>query len=261
VAVYAFTPALLVHRVGSALTAARLWQWWPLPVVAVGWVGCGCVLGLLLARALRLRLPVHRRLLMAFLAFKNNQSIPLALVPALAAAVPTLRLSDDPTDDAAAAAARAASYVLFYTSLTSLLRWTIGAYLLRGPAPRVDADGTDTSSSSSNGGDGENRGSASVPLAPVLHTPRGGAEAGAARPRPEEKEDDVLRERVRGGGEEEDETEAEAPADVRLLSSSNSTNTYRGRWRRLWATWRPRLAQGWACLQTTTAAAAAAAAI
>ena len=227
-AVYVFTPSLLVARVGATLSADRFVQWWPLPVFAVVLVVQGCVLGTVLARVLRLE-RAQSRLLMAALAFKNSQSIPLALVQALALAVPELygKMDGDSPEDAAA---RAASYVLFFTGIVSVLRWTVGAALMEArPAPSDPPDDDD--------GDDDARRGPSVPLT-VLPS---AAEPSEPRPPPshDPADTDDADETVDDHGST---TDAAAPLTGSTTADAIKLPARRRIWQ-TWRRWRPRLAK------------------
>jgi len=222
VVVYVFTPSLLIGKVASTISLDRFWQWWPLPVFALCLVGIGCTLGTVVGVAFRLP-PTQRRLVMAALSFKNNQSIPLALVPALASSLP--QLLSGPTDTPADAATRAAGYVLFFTAIVSALRWTIGAFLMRPPAsePERTDDG--------------------VPLAPLNGTAANGptnattANGSATDAEPKDEEHVGL---MLESGEAEDGDGGDGDDD----GASPVVAPTISRWRRWWAACRQRVASG-----------------
>ena len=221
VVVYVFTPSLLIVKVASTISLDRFWQWWPLPVFALCLVGIGCTLGAVVGVAFRLP-PTQRRLVMAALSFKNNQSIPLALVPALAGSLP--QLLSGPTDTPADAATRAAGYVLFFTAIVSALRWTVGAFLMRPPASAPD------------------RPDDAVPLAPLNGTAANGATDAAApngsatdaAPKDEEHVGLMLDPGEPGDEDGDGDGDGGAPAAAPTVP----------RWRRWWAACYRRVASG-----------------
>ena len=251
--VYVFTPALLVTKVAEALALERFWQWWPLPVFAVALVVQGCVLGALVGAALRLG-RTQQRVVMAALAFKNNQSIPLALVPALAAAVPTLRIGPD--DTPSDAASRAAGYVLFFTAIVSLLRWTIGAYLLRRPDASATADAdADADASASTSTSASTTAMVAVEQTASADDDANGPCVGpgpnALGPRDDVPMVALAAADARGPvtyDDDDDDMAAVAPDSatqpLHRAGGPSNGNTLRSRTRDLWLRWRPKLRRG-----------------
>ena len=60
--------------------------------------------------------------------FMNSNSLPIALMQSLVVTVPTLKWDDDDSEDAMLG--RALSYLVLYSTLGMVLRWSYGVHLL-----------------------------------------------------------------------------------------------------------------------------------
>jgi len=129
--VYVFTPSLLFVKVAAVLSPERLLDWWPLVVYLLMFVLWASALGWIAAWMLRLNRE-QRNFLISTLAFRNTTSLPMALVLELAYGLPILLRDAHDTPDNVAD--RGEAYILFYTALVNVLRWSIGSRLMGKPA-------------------------------------------------------------------------------------------------------------------------------
>eukprot|EP00736_Rhodelphis_marinus_P002841 Rmarinus@m.3238 len=127
-----FLPCLLISRVSPTATAENLVSWWPVIVFCLTYsaVGTliGAAIGILLRRFLWPELTwAHLRFIMTGCAFSNNTSIPLALLTSL---VQTSDFYASEFDDEEEALEQGTAYIMLYTLCISVVRWTVGYWLL-----------------------------------------------------------------------------------------------------------------------------------
>ncbi|KAF7986364.1 hypothetical protein HWV62_35378 [Athelia sp. TMB] len=122
-----FTPALLFSKVAFFLSPAKLRELWIIPiffiVVTLLSMGVAFALGWLfgLKRS-------QRNFAMAAAMFMNSNSLPIALMQSLVVTVPHLKWGAD--DNADAMVGRALTYLVMYSTLGMVLRWSYGVRLL-----------------------------------------------------------------------------------------------------------------------------------
>ncbi|KJE94713.1 hypothetical protein CAOG_05312 [Capsaspora owczarzaki ATCC 30864] len=129
-------PALTFVSIAHAITFDNIKELWPLPLFGLLYICLGMAFGWIICRICRFPKAI-RNLVMVCCAFGNSQTIPLALVSSLAHSVAQLKQSD--TDTPAAIIARGTSYIMLYTLIGTILRWSF-AYKLLNPSPQTRAD-------------------------------------------------------------------------------------------------------------------------
>ncbi|KAG6328682.1 hypothetical protein ID866_10407 [Astraeus odoratus] len=129
--VFLFTPALLFSKVAFFLTlgtsAQKLRELWVIPLFFVFISALSGLVANLLARILRLK-PAQRNFATAASMFMNSNSLPIALMQSLVATVPGLKWGPD--DDENAMFGRALTYLVVFSTLGMMLRWSYGVRLL-----------------------------------------------------------------------------------------------------------------------------------
>ncbi|RXK37203.1 endoplasmic reticulum protein [Tremella mesenterica] len=122
-----FTPALLFSKVAFSLTPGKLKEMWiiPLGFVLVTAVSAGVAWGL--SRAFRLSRSQTAFAICASM-FQNSNSLPIALIQSLVIEVPHLKWGADDSKDQMLG--RALTYLVLYSTLGMMLRWSWGVKLL-----------------------------------------------------------------------------------------------------------------------------------
>ncbi|KZT60982.1 hypothetical protein CALCODRAFT_491932 [Calocera cornea HHB12733] len=133
-----FTPCLLFSKVAFYLTPEKLRELWiiPLMFVAVTLVSAGW--GWALSKLFRLKRS-QRSFAMAASMFMNSNSLPIALMQSLVITVPGLKWGADDTEEGMLG--RALTYLVVYSTLGMMLRWSYGVRLLGQADEEVDANG------------------------------------------------------------------------------------------------------------------------
>jgi predicted permease len=126
-----FTPALLFSKVAFTLNPARLAE---LVVVPIGFVVVSIVSALVaygMARIARIS-RAQRNFAIACAMSPNSNSLPVALMQSLVATVPQLHWEEEgePEDTVDGMLGRALTYLVLFSTLGMLTRWSIGAKLL-----------------------------------------------------------------------------------------------------------------------------------
>ncbi|KAH8926824.1 hypothetical protein BT69DRAFT_1238568 [Atractiella rhizophila] len=139
-----FTPALLFSKVAFSLSPQKLVELWIVPVGFVIVTAVSMGIAFILGPIFRLQ-KSQTAFAMACAAFGNSNSLPIALMQSLVATVPGLKWGDDDSKDQMLG--RALSYLVLYSTLGIILRWSIGVRLLSqagdgGPGP-VPASGSE----------------------------------------------------------------------------------------------------------------------
>ncbi|KAI5118168.1 hypothetical protein M0805_005790 [Coniferiporia weirii] len=129
-----FTPALLFSKVAFSLSPAKLRELWVVPVVFILVTAVSMGVSYLLGLAFRLKRS-QRNFAAAAAMFMNSNSLPIALMQSLVTTVPGLKWGDDDTESAMLG--RALSYLVLFSTLGMVLRWSYGVRLLSKADPEM----------------------------------------------------------------------------------------------------------------------------
>ncbi|EMD35654.1 hypothetical protein CERSUDRAFT_116395 [Gelatoporia subvermispora B] len=129
-----FTPSLLFSKVAFFLSPAKLRELWIVPVFFVITTAVSMIVAYLFGVLLRLK-KSQRSFAVAASMFMNSNSLPIALMQSLVITVPGLKWGDD--DNADAMVGRALTYLVLYSTLGMILRWSYGVRLLSAADPEV----------------------------------------------------------------------------------------------------------------------------
>ncbi|KAF9459670.1 membrane transport protein-domain-containing protein [Collybia nuda] len=137
-----FTPALLFSKVAFFLSPAKLRELWVVPIFFVLVTSVSMAVSFTLGWLFGLKRS-QRSFAMAASMFMNSNSLPIALMQSLVVSVPGLEWGDD--DNKHAMVGRALTYLVVYSTLGMILRWSYGVKLLSqadepelGQQPEVD---------------------------------------------------------------------------------------------------------------------------
>lgn len=133
-----FTPALLFSKVAFFLSPAKLKELWVIPIFFIAVTIFSALVASVLSRMFRLK-KSHRNFAVAASMFMNSNSLPIALMQSLVVSVHGLKWTPD--DNKNAMLGRALTYLVLYSTLGMMLRWSYGVRLLSS----VDAPPTPTS--------------------------------------------------------------------------------------------------------------------
>jgi predicted permease len=122
-----FTPALLFSKVAFFLTPARLRELWIIPIFFVIVTVVSMSISFLLGWIFRLK-KSQRNFAMAAAMFMNSNSLPIALMQSLVVTVPGLKWGKHDNRDEMVG--RALTYLVLYSTLGMVLRWSYGVKLL-----------------------------------------------------------------------------------------------------------------------------------
>ncbi|KAI0363676.1 hypothetical protein BV20DRAFT_1057849 [Pilatotrama ljubarskyi] len=122
-----FTPSLLFSKVAFFLSPAKLRELWVIPIVFVVTTIVSMVVAYVLSVVLRLK-KSQRAFAIAASMFMNSNSLPIALMQSLVITVPGLKWGDDDNNDAMVG--RALTYLVLYSTLGMVVRWSYGVRLL-----------------------------------------------------------------------------------------------------------------------------------
>ncbi|THH06131.1 hypothetical protein EW145_g4298 [Phellinidium pouzarii] len=122
-----FTPALIFSKVAFTLSPEKLRELWVVPVFFILVSGVSWSISNLLGRLFCLKAS-QRNYAVAAAMFMNSNSLPIALMQSLIATVPGLKWGDD--DTKSAMLGRALSYLVLFSTLGMVLRWSYGVSLL-----------------------------------------------------------------------------------------------------------------------------------
>ncbi|KAK4704361.1 auxin efflux carrier family protein, partial [Phenoliferia sp. Uapishka_3] len=116
-----FTPALILSKIAPTLSLHKLVQLVMIPLAFVVFTGVSTGVGF--ATNIAFRVPRgNRRIVTACSMAVNSNSLPIALVASLSSNVEALKMS--PTDDPDAMLARGISYLILYSTLGLIWRWS-----------------------------------------------------------------------------------------------------------------------------------------
>ncbi|KAG5352875.1 hypothetical protein C0989_012405 [Termitomyces sp. Mn162] len=129
-----FTPALLFSKVAFFLSPEKLRELWIVPIffAIVTLVSMFVACGLSYFAGLK---KSQRNFAMAAAMFMNSNSLPIALMQSLVVTVPGLKWGPD--DNKNAMVGRALTYLVLYSTLGMVVRWSVGVQLLS----QADEDG------------------------------------------------------------------------------------------------------------------------
>ncbi|THU93996.1 hypothetical protein K435DRAFT_820090 [Dendrothele bispora CBS 962.96] len=122
-----FTPALLFSKVAFFLSPEKLKQLWIIPVFFVIITIVSMLVAWFLGYIFRLK-KTQRNFAMAASMFMNSNSLPIALMQSLVVTVNGLKMTTDDTSDSMLG--RALTYLVLYSTLGMILRWSYGVKLL-----------------------------------------------------------------------------------------------------------------------------------
>ncbi|KAF9003152.1 auxin efflux carrier [Hymenopellis radicata] len=122
-----FTPSLLFSKVAFFLSPEKLRELWIIPLFFVIVTVTSMSVSFLLGWIFRLKRS-QRSFAMAASMFMNSNSLPIALMQSLVVTVPGLKWGED--DNKNAMLGRALSYLVLYSTLGMVLRWSYGVRLL-----------------------------------------------------------------------------------------------------------------------------------
>ncbi|KAI0821874.1 membrane transport protein-domain-containing protein [Trametes gibbosa] len=136
-----FTPSLLFSKVAFFLSPAKLRELWVIPIVFVVTTSVSMLVAYTLGVSLGLKRS-QRSFAIAASMFMNSNSLPIALMQSLVITVPGLKWGDDDNKDAMVG--RALTYLVLYSTLGMMVRWSYGVRLLSRPDPEpVQLEGED----------------------------------------------------------------------------------------------------------------------
>lgn len=122
-----FTPALLFSKVAFFLSPAKLKELWVIPIFFIAVTVFSALVARVLSRIFGLK-KSHRNFAMAASMFMNSNSLPIALMQSLVITVGGLKWTPDDNTDAMLG--RALTYLVLYSTLGMMLRWSYGVRLL-----------------------------------------------------------------------------------------------------------------------------------
>ncbi|KAI0641344.1 membrane transport protein-domain-containing protein [Trametes meyenii] len=122
-----FTPSLLFSKVAFFLSPAKLRELWIIPIFFVVTTIVSMLVAYVLGVLMRLK-KSQRSFAIAASMFMNSNSLPIALMQSLVVTVPGLKWGDDDNNDAMVG--RALTYLVLYSTLGMVVRWSYGVRLL-----------------------------------------------------------------------------------------------------------------------------------
>ncbi|KAH9923023.1 auxin efflux carrier [Amylocystis lapponica] len=127
-----FTPSLLFSKVAFFLSPSKLRELWIIPIFFVITTGVSMVVAYAFGWMLRLKRS-QRSFAVAASMFMNSNSLPIALMQSLVITVPGLKWGEDDNKDAMVG--RALTYLVLYSTLGMVVRWSYGVRLLSNADP------------------------------------------------------------------------------------------------------------------------------
>ncbi|CCM04774.1 uncharacterized protein FIBRA_06965 [Fibroporia radiculosa] len=131
-----FTPSLLFSKVAFFLSPAKLRELWIIPIFFVITTGVSMIVALVLGWMLGLK-KTQRNFAVAAAMFMNSNSLPIALMQSMVITVPGLKWGPDDNFDAMVG--RALTYLVLYSTLGMIVRWSYGVRLLSSADPEGPA--------------------------------------------------------------------------------------------------------------------------
>ncbi|KLO05663.1 hypothetical protein SCHPADRAFT_910888 [Schizopora paradoxa] len=133
-----FTPSLLFSKVAFFLSPAKLRELWIIPIFFVITTGISMGIAYTLGWIFRLKRS-QRSFAVAASMFMNSNSLPIALMQSLVVTVPGLKWDDE--DEESSMLGRALTYLVLYSTLGMVLRWSYGVHLLSQADPETQENG------------------------------------------------------------------------------------------------------------------------
>ncbi|KAJ7650753.1 auxin efflux carrier [Roridomyces roridus] len=130
-----FTPSLLFSKVAFFLSPEKLKELWIIPIFFVIVTVVSMAVAFLLGWIFRVKRS-QRNFAMAAAMFMNSNSLPIALMQSLVVTVPGLKWGS--TDNKNAMVGRALTYLVLYSTLGMVLRWSYGVRLLAQADPESE---------------------------------------------------------------------------------------------------------------------------
>ncbi|KAI1783297.1 membrane transport protein-domain-containing protein [Ganoderma leucocontextum] len=137
-----FTPSLLFSKVAFFLSPAKLRELWVIPIFFVVTTIVSMIVAYFLSIVMRLK-KSQRAFAIAASMFMNSNSLPIALMQSLVITVPGLKWDEDDNGDAMVG--RALTYLVLYSTLGMVVRWSYGVRLLSQADPEAVEDGVEAS--------------------------------------------------------------------------------------------------------------------
>ncbi|KAJ7039661.1 membrane transport protein-domain-containing protein [Mycena alexandri] len=131
-----FTPSLLFSKVAFFLSPEKLKELWIIPIFFVIVTSVSMSVAFLMGWIFRVKRS-QRNFAMAAAMFMNSNSLPIALMQSLVVTVPGLKWGKD--DNKSAMLGRALTYLVLYSTLGMVLRWSYGVRLLAQSDPESEA--------------------------------------------------------------------------------------------------------------------------
>ncbi|KAJ6577465.1 membrane transport protein-domain-containing protein [Mycena capillaripes] len=131
-----FTPSLLFSKVAFFLSPEKLKELWIIPIFFVIVTVVSMSVAFLLGWVFRVKRS-QRNFAMAAAMFMNSNSLPIALMQSLVVTVPGLKWGKG--DNKNAMVGRALTYLVLYSTLGMVLRWSYGVRLLAQADPESEA--------------------------------------------------------------------------------------------------------------------------
>ncbi|CAE6386351.1 hypothetical protein RSOLAG1IB_02537 [Rhizoctonia solani AG-1 IB] len=122
-----FTPSLLFNKVAFSLSPEKLQELWIIPIFFVGITAVSSIVAWVLGTVFGLKRS-QRNFAIAASAFQNSNSLPIALMQSLVVTVHELKWGKGDTKDGMLG--RALTYLVLYSTLGMILRWSYGVHLL-----------------------------------------------------------------------------------------------------------------------------------
>ncbi|KAG9127341.1 hypothetical protein FRC07_014751 [Ceratobasidium sp. 392] len=122
-----FTPALLFNKVAFSLNPSKLRELWVIPIFFIVITAVSSLVAFILGVVFQLKRS-QRNFAIAASAFQNSNSLPIALMQSLVITVHELKWGKSDTKDAMLG--RALTYLVLYSTLGMMLRWSYGVHLL-----------------------------------------------------------------------------------------------------------------------------------
>ncbi|KAJ6613677.1 auxin efflux carrier [Mycena sp. CBHHK59/15] len=132
-----FTPSLLFSKVAFFLSPEKLKELWVIPIFFVIVTSVSMSVSFLLASIFRVTRS-QKNFAMAAAMFMNSNSLPVALMQSLVITIPALKWGPD--DNNNAMVGRALTYLLLYSTIGMVLRWSVGWQLLTQSDPENEAN-------------------------------------------------------------------------------------------------------------------------
>ncbi|KAF7367452.1 hypothetical protein MSAN_00808000 [Mycena sanguinolenta] len=131
-----FTPSLLFSKVAFFLSPEKLKELWIIPIYFVIVTSVSMAVSFFLGWIFRIKRS-QRNFAMAAAMFMNSNSLPIALMQSLVVTVPGLKWGKG--DNKNAMVGRALTYLVLYSTLGMVLRWSYGVRLLAQSDPESES--------------------------------------------------------------------------------------------------------------------------